>query len=216
MVERTFSLDGSGTGDDEGTIDNLAGTGDSSNAGPVGEFGAFTLGSGNDDGDGFNPDIHVGRNKRNANGEFTRKRGRRAGNSAAGGSKKGRAHSPDLSASIDALSGVLFLVHGGLASFTKVPEVALETSEATSLATGIANVMEQYDLTPDPKVTAWVGLIMTASAIYGPRMYIYRERKREERKNKKTNGPEISGDNITFFSASQPMSNPPFGGNTSL
>ena len=76
---------------------------------------------------------------------------------------------------------MLAIVHVGLASVTKTPELELEEDEAKSLAMASANVMEQFNITPDPKVTAVLGLVTTCGMIYGPRVYSIRERKKEEK-----------------------------------
>jgi hypothetical protein len=78
---------------------------------------------------------------------------------------------------------MLAIVHVGLASVTKTPELVLEEDEAKSLAMASANVLEQFDITPDPRVTAVLGLVTTCGMIYGPRVYLIRERKREENKS---------------------------------
>lgn len=185
MVERTFSLGGGGEPDATGatgsfSVDNGDGSRDDTGAD---QFGAFKLGAvTRDDGDDsvFDPERHVGPDKRNANGSYTRKRGRKAG--AGNTSRKAKAHnSSSLASSIDALTGMLVIAHTGLASVTKVHELAIDEGEGRSLAMSLANVLDQYDITPDPKVTAMVGLIFTAGTIYGPRVYLYRERIKQEK-----------------------------------
>jgi hypothetical protein len=73
-------------------------------------------------------------------------------------------------------------IHLGLASLTKTPELQLEDSESKALAYSIANVMEQFDMSPDPRFVAVGGLITTCASIYGPRAYLIRERRKEEKK----------------------------------
>lgn len=173
--------------DDIGTISlNLGGNAEPTNS--VGEFADFLSldgnsgngsagGSGGDDG-GFDPSIHVSPDKRNADGSYTKKRGRRSsgGNSSNSGSKR----KTDHSASIDSLTRVLSILHIGIAGATKSPEMILEDTEAESLAKATANVLEQFDIKPDPKIEAIVGLVMVSATIYGPRVYNIRERRKEE------------------------------------
>ena len=128
-------------------------------------------------GDRFDPAIHSGPDKFNRDGTFRKKRGRKAGT----GSGANRGKATDYSASLDAFTGMLAIVHVGLASVTKTPELVLEEDEAKSLAMASANVLEQFDITPDPRVTAIVGLITTCGVIYGPRVYLVRERRKAER-----------------------------------
>lgn len=156
-------------------------------------FGGSTRGSGSGTGSGndsegasgetdssgtrFDPAIHSGPDKLNRDGTFRKKRGRKAGT----GSGANRGKASDYSASLDAFTGMLAIVHVGLASVTKTPELVLEEDEAKSLAMASANVLEQFDITPDPRVTAVLGLVTTCGMIYGPRVYLIRERKREEK-----------------------------------
>lgn len=41
--------------------------------------------------------------------------------------------------------------------------------------------MEQFDLRPDPKTQAIIGLVMTAGMIYGPRAYLIQYRRSQEK-----------------------------------
>jgi len=75
--------------------------------------------------------------------------------------------------------------HVGIASLSKCPEFALDDSESLALAGATAKVMEQFDMTPDPRITAIVGLITTAGTIYVPRYYLIRQRKAKKNKNNK-------------------------------
>jgi hypothetical protein len=83
-------------------------------------------------------------------------------------------------------------VHLGLASVSKCPELKLEESESQALAQATTNVMREFDMAPDPKVVAVVGLITTASTIYGPRVYMISRRKTED-KEKKEDILDVSG-----------------------
>lgn len=138
---------------------------------------SFLGGSGSGDGGGeqFDPAIHVGPDKRNADGRFTRKRGRRANNSANSGNKKAQ-----VSSSIDALTRALLIVHLGIASATKTPEMALDEEEGKLLAEATANVLAEFDIRPDPKLQAVIGLITAAGVVYGPRVVMIRARWKEE------------------------------------
>lgn len=131
-------------------------------------------GSSDDNGD-FDPSIHVGRDKRNADGSYRRKRGRRKGSGTSEKGTQKRGSIPHVDA-INALTNALIVVHAGVSAMTKTPELALEKDDATTLARATANVLEQFDITPDPKVTAVVGLVMACGTVYGPRIYLIRER----------------------------------------
>lgn len=133
-------------------------------------------GSSGDTGERFDPNIHIARDRRNANGSYTRKRGRKSGGGGGTSSRKA-----NTAASVEALTRTLIIVHIGLAAATKAPEMVLEESEADALAKSTANVLEQFDIRPDPKIEAVVGLLMTAGSIYGPRAWLIRERLKSER-----------------------------------
>lgn len=78
---------------------------------------------------------------------------------------------------------MLAIVHVGLAAVTKTPELELDDKEAASLANAVGNVMTEFDITPDPKIQAVLGLVTVSGMIYGPRIYMIRERRKEERAN---------------------------------
>lgn len=141
---------------------------------------AFLGGGGSDSGEQFDPAIHSGPDKRNADGSYRKKRGRKP-NSAAGGSKR----QTNNQVGIDALTSMLAIVHVGLASVTKTPELELDDKEAASLAGAVANVMTEFDITPDPKIQAVLGLVTVSGMIYGPRIYLIRERRSAEKEAEK-------------------------------
>jgi hypothetical protein len=153
----------------------------------VAPFLAGNDGSGGDtdaNGERFNPAIHSGRDKLNADGSYRKKRGRKAGSGAGTGSgsvgSKG-SRKADSAASVESLARVLAVLHVGIATATKTPEMVLDDSEASLLANATANVLEQFDIRPDPKIEAIIGLIMAAGSIYGPRMYLISERKKADK-----------------------------------
>lgn len=168
------------SGGDEQPIDSTTDTGSDSGSGP-----AFFLGGGSDDrGDGrdaagseWDPELHYPDRRTNADGSFTKRKRRRKSNT--GGSSNGRR--ADNSTGVETLARMLGIVHLGIASAVKAPEFALTDDESKALAQATATVLEEFDWTPDPKVTAVVGLVTTAGTIYGPKYYFYRERKKEEK-----------------------------------
>lgn len=155
---------------------------------------ATVAGTGDDgdvDGTGqrFDPAIHSGRDKRNADGSYRRKRGRKSGS---GGSATGKASSSgDIKAAAEMLSQTLMLLHVGIASSTRCPEMVLDKGESDMLAKATVNVMEQFDITPDPKVQAMAGLIIAAGTVYGPRVYLIRDRVKQEAKQRENPGGAI-------------------------
>ena len=96
----------------------------------------------------------------------------------------GSGKSKPNSNSVETLSRILAIVHTGLAAASKTPELELSDKESEALGSATANVLAQFDIAPDPRVEAIVGLVTVAGMIYGPRMYLIRERKSEEKKQR--------------------------------
>jgi hypothetical protein len=76
-------------------------------------------------------------------------------------------------------------VHSGIAAMTGTPELELDKAETDMLAQASANVLAQFDIAPDPKTQAIIGLLMACGAVYGPRVVVIRTRKSQERKEEK-------------------------------
>lgn len=167
------------TNNDNGGNDGDNASGLASVAQPAG----FIAGFGNEPsrdsaGNEFDPAIHSGLDKRNADGTFRRKRGRKSGSGGPAQSKRG-----NNSTSVNSLASVLLVLHMGIASATKTPELALDESEANSLAQATANVLNEFDIQPNPKVEAIIALGIVAGSIYGPRAYVINERIKGRKNN---------------------------------
>lgn len=161
--------------------------GDSPSFAVAGFLGGDTGGSGDNSGGdsggdsgGFDPAIHVGPDKRNADGTYRKKRGRKPGNSSGSGNRK----KADYSASVDSLAGVLMVLHAGISAATKTPELSIEQDDAQTLAKAAANVLIEFDITPDPKIAAIVGLVIAAGSVYGPIGVSIKLRRDQERKER--------------------------------
>lgn len=161
--------------------DEFAGTatGDTGSASPIDPATLAGSGTGGDD---FDPAIHVGRDKRNADGSFTRKRGRKSGTGNASGSA--RQKDSNLTGATESLSRTLLMLHVGLASVSKAPEFEIDKAESDMLANATVNVLQEFDIRPDPKAEAIFGLIVACGTVYGPRVFLMRQRKAEESKQK--------------------------------
>lgn len=59
-----------------------------------------------------------------------------------------------------------------LAMLTKNPALEISDKESDTLARSLKNVMDQYQLKPNPRTMAWVQLAATSAAIYGPRIAV--------------------------------------------
>lgn len=140
--------------------------------------GGSTGASGGDDssGDGFDASIHVSRDNRNADGSYRRKRGRKSGTTASPRSRKGT-----LSASVDGLAMTMAMVSAAIAGASKSPELNIDTAESHALAAATANFLDQFDIRPNPKVEAAVGLVIAFSAVYVPKIGAANMRKKTER-----------------------------------
>ena len=175
---------------------NGATTGDSNDAGNNAATDAAFLrldsGSGGNSGgserdargDEFDATIHVGRDKLNADGSFRKKRGRRAGSGDGNSASSGSRRKADNQASVEALSRMLAIVHIGLSSATKTPELTLTDDEAATIAKPLLQVADEFNIRPDPKVEAIFGLIVACGSVYGPKAYFIRERWKDEAKAK--------------------------------
>ena len=168
------------------------------NAGDSGTIDPATL-DGN--GDGFERDgdgnLVIG-----ANGQPRKRRGRKPGSGSGSGSsgvaKPGTRNNQTVAAGIETLSQSLMFVHMGLAAFTDFKNWELKKEESDSLAKSVANVMEQFDMAPDPRFAAVAGLITTAGMIYGPRVYLYREHNAKKRAEKRANKPDTPANQSQF------------------
>ena len=177
-----FSLTGGNTDGGNTDAENNGDDGASS-ATFLGGGDGGSSGSGERDANGerFDASIHVSPDKRNADGSFRRKRGRKSGSATASTRSRSKANNQ---ASIEGLTRMLAIVHMGLASATRTPELKIEDEEAEALAKSTAVVLEEFDIRPDPKIEAVIGLVTTAGMIYGPRVYLIAERKKMERRNR--------------------------------
>ena len=134
---------------------------------------------------------------RNKDGSPRKKRGRKAGSGSGSNSKQnGKRNNQTVNDAVETLSKTLLIVHAGLANFMKFEYMALDENECNDLSSSIVNVMDQFEFTPDPRYTAVVGLISTASMIYAPRYILYRNMQRN--KKKKTDKP-VTENNIADF-----------------
>lgn len=176
-----FSFSSGATGGDGGNP--VVAGGDAGDLGATDVFGTI-----------FDPAIHSGADKLNADGSFRKKRGRRAGSGTTTGTSSGSGNrsKASLSASVDALTRALAIVHAGLASVTKSPELMLTEDEAKTLANASVNVLQHFDITPDPKTEAIVALVMCGATIYGTKIYNINERKKKEREEEE-NKPGVVG-----------------------
>ncbi len=185
-----FSFEGSATGNGEptlgdGTTDGIGATNFVDPAGTPGDRDA-----GGDD-FAFDPERHISLDKRNADGSYRRKRRRKSGDGGPASKPRKAANRSDYASSVDALANVLVVAHAGLSVATKTPELAIEEAEGKALAGALANVMAEFDIRPDPKVEAMIGLVIVASTMYGPRLYLIRERVKKARATAKEAAPVL-------------------------
>jgi len=99
----------------------------------------------------------------------------------------------------------LVIVHVGFAGITDNPELAIDEDEARMLANAGANVLEQFDLKPDPKTQAIVGLVIAAGTVYGPRAYMISARKAQARAERKANAATGEGVAGVYAATGEPM-----------
>lgn len=124
-----------------------------------------------------------------ANGEPAKKRGRKKGQTAGTTSTKIPRQGDKTAIAVEMLAMQFQILNTGLAFLTRFDDFRLEENEAMSMAVATANVMEQFDFTPDPKIAAVLGLVTTTSMIYGPRIYLYKSHLAKQAKEKKASVP---------------------------
>lgn len=134
----------------------------------------------------FDPERHIDPTKRNADGSYRRKRGRKPGSRS--GRKKAASSNLDLSTT----QAVLLSIHAAASTAFRVPEIALDKNEAEMLAKALVELEAQYPTQVDPRVLAWLNLAGVAGMIYGSRVFAYRMRKENEKAEKEQERP--SGD----------------------
>ncbi len=126
-------------------------------------------------------------------GTGKRKRGRPAG-TGTGGTKK--ADKSDLKTSVDSLSKILLVLHAGVAGISKTPELVIDNAESDLLAGATVNLLDQFDITPDPKTQAAIALVVAAGTVYGPRVVAIKMRAASEKRKK---GVTIDAENVVDF-----------------
>jgi hypothetical protein len=155
------------------------------------------------DGGYFDASIHAGPDKRNADGSYTLKRGRKPGGS--GNHSGGRARrAPKVESSLEGIQGLLIGVHEMLAAVTVSPELTINNGEAVTMSKALKQLADQYDMVIDPKVAAWVNLIGVAGFIYGPRAVMIRERLKDEAKARTAKQPPKPAPNVAPLSVYVP------------
>lgn len=122
------------------------------------------------DGDTINPSDFGGAGTASApggDGDDGRSGGRKPRSDA------GRARGPRKSAPLDLtdLKDIVVLAHAGISIAFNAPKLQLDDMEGEKLAAAVQKVLRHYDL-PDvaSETKDWIGLIIVAGSIYGPRM----------------------------------------------
>lgn len=182
MVERTFSFGGGGEPSTGGGISSIAEQLGAVSLGGTGDTSGDASGSSGGERDDtiYDPARHL--NKQNGDGTWVRRQRAFSSRSRRGTSTGPRPTKAEDTASIDALTQMLMIVHAGLATVTKVRELKLDEDEGKTLATAVGNVMREFDIPIDRKTQAMVGLVVAGASIYGPRLYLYNERMKGQRK----------------------------------
>lgn len=108
-----------------------------------------------------------------------------SGNNAASGSERpsGKKNKSNLAGSIEQLSRTLIFTSMGFSILA--PELLLSEQEAGAITGALVNLLEVYDVKPDPKVEAWAGVILTLGPITATKGFQIRNRRRKERAEKR-------------------------------
>lgn len=95
-----------------------------------------------------------------------RKRGRPPGSRNSG---TGTAAPSKGNVSVKGIEALLLSIHQMCAMILKAPELMLAETEASALATAIADVARYYPTNFDGRAVAWANLAMVAGGLYGTR-----------------------------------------------
>ena len=76
-------------------------------------------------------------------------------------------------------------MHVAVSKATKTPEIEIDSGDAQTLAAATANVLREFDITPDPKIAAVIGLIVAAGGVYGPMGVSIKLRKDKEARERR-------------------------------
>lgn len=107
-----------------------------------------------------------------ANGKPKKKRGRKPGQKVAVNTAK---PVKEKFNGVEMLAAQFQILNVGISYMTRFDDFRLDDQEANDLANATAQVMVQFNYTPDPKFTAVMGLVTTVGIIYGPRVYLYKK-----------------------------------------
>lgn len=85
-------------------------------------------------------------------------------------------------------------MHTGIAGVTRTPELVIDGAESELLAGATVNMLDQFDISPDPKLQAAMALVVAAGTVYAPRVVAIKMRKARDKKAKAE-----TLDNVTTF-----------------
>lgn len=132
----------------------------------------------------------------NKDGSPAKKRGRKPGQSPKVETAAPKAERKIAANGTEMLAAQFQLLNMGIAYLTNFDEFKLSDTEAMQMSKATANVMEQFDYVPDPKITAVLGLVTCTSMIYGPRIYLYRKELDRRASEKVAKVNQVADENI--------------------
>jgi hypothetical protein len=89
----------------------------------------------------------------------------------------------------------MVMFHSAIAAGMDTPELVLSPQEAESLSSSGLTFLAQFDVKPNPKVTAGIIFASNVAAIYGTRFAAIRIRKAQEAKERQPNTAGVWGAN---------------------
>lgn len=110
---------------------------------------------------------------------------RKPGRPAGSGKKEERKIETPGKLDLDSLNFTLFYAHSLLAKVSNTPEIALDESEAKTLAASAMNVMQHYNIKASQKAIDWGNFVLTAGILYAGKFHAISVRKESEKKAKK-------------------------------
>jgi hypothetical protein len=180
-LRKRFSLDFSGPATDQTRPERI----DSIAVEP--NFGGPNAGDHDDNGTSFDPVRHSGR--RNRDGSWSLKRGRSGPRTGSGERRKSTKEKELSEANLAALERTLKIFYAGLAGLSNAPEWRLDDEDTHTLGVATGAFLVEFDMKPDDKLTATVGLVTALAAVNGPKIWLIRERMQKQ-KNRQPTKPE--------------------------
>lgn len=103
---------------------------------------------------------------------------------SAGGTREAVKPAKAKKVPVDALARVLMMGHLMMANLSGTPELEINENEGVMIATPLSELLVLYEVEIDPRILQLMELGGACSYVYGPRIYMIRQRLRAEKQAK--------------------------------